>query len=263
MVNNAVLTSFLKPKPYSLARYGRDNDGGYLIVENDIEKSEYILCLGINDDWSFERDIYEKYGVSIHCFDGSISLIPLIKLVIKNAFHFPNLKPFTNSLKSLITFKKFFSQAGVHFKKMYVGRAIGCTSITFSKSVQICDIHKPFFLKVDIEGSEYRILDEILGHKNLIQGLAIEFHDFDLHIAEIQRFTERLGLQVAHVHVNNYGEVDDENIPIFLEVVYSSSTPNNFNKRALLPNSLDMPNDPARPEVQIVFSNAKIQGEDQ
>jgi len=90
MGNMAVLPSFLRPKNYSLTRYGRDNDGGYLVVKNDIEKSKHILSFGINDDWSFEQDIYEKYDISIYCFDGSISVIPLIKLAIKNAFHFPN-----------------------------------------------------------------------------------------------------------------------------------------------------------------------------
>ena len=39
-----------------LVRLGRDHDGGYLINVADIEDSEYIISLGIFDDWSFEEN---------------------------------------------------------------------------------------------------------------------------------------------------------------------------------------------------------------
>ena len=36
------------------------------------------------------------------------------------------------------------------------------------------------FVKMDIEGSEYRVLDDLLKHWGNIVGLAIEFHDVDI-----------------------------------------------------------------------------------
>lgn len=39
-----------------LVRVGRDNDGGYLISQQDIDHSDLLLSLGIKDDWSFEED---------------------------------------------------------------------------------------------------------------------------------------------------------------------------------------------------------------
>ena len=39
-----------------LVRIGRNNDGGYLVSKSDIEKSDVLIGLGINDDWSFERN---------------------------------------------------------------------------------------------------------------------------------------------------------------------------------------------------------------
>jgi len=45
-----------KPKHnYLLERIGKENDGGYLINPNAILKSDYLLSIGIFDDWSFER----------------------------------------------------------------------------------------------------------------------------------------------------------------------------------------------------------------
>ena len=50
------------------------------------------------------------------------------------------------------------------------------------------------FLKIDIEGSEYRILDSILENQNRISGIAIEFHDCDLHLDKIKRFIDKLSI---------------------------------------------------------------------
>ena len=44
------------------------------------------------------------------------------------------------------------------------------------------------FLKIDIEGSEYRILDQIIAQQNLLTGMVIEFHDCDLHYRRIEKF---------------------------------------------------------------------------
>ena len=44
------------------------------------------------------------------------------------------------------------------------------------------------FLKIDIEGSEYRILDDLIRYQDLIKGLVIEFHNIDLHMEKILNF---------------------------------------------------------------------------
>jgi FkbM family methyltransferase len=48
--------------------------------------------------------------------------------------------------------------------------------------------HAPFFLKIDIEGSEYRILEEIIELQDFICGIVIEFHNIDLHEDKILSF---------------------------------------------------------------------------
>lgn len=44
------------------------------------------------------------------------------------------------------------------------------------------------FLKIDIEGFEYRILDEIIQYSDILTGVVIEFHDCDLHMHRILKF---------------------------------------------------------------------------
>ena len=64
------------------------------------------------------------------------------------------------------------------------------------------------FLKIDIEGSEYRILDQLIENQKKINGLVIEFHDCDLHFDRINRFIQSFELDLVHIHVNNYSYIN-------------------------------------------------------
>ena len=53
-------------------------------------------------------------------------------------------------------------------------------------------------------------------------------------------------------HCNNYAEVSDENIPMVIECSFSRSFDND--KLATeFPNKLDMPNDAAKKDYQLIF----------
>ena len=69
-------------------------------------------------------------------------------------------------------------------------------------------IHKPLFLKIDIEGSEYRILDDLIRYQDKITGLVIEFHNIDLHIEKILNFLKNFKLNLVHIHGQNPGGED-------------------------------------------------------
>jgi hypothetical protein len=43
-----------------LVRIGRENDGGYLIPERVISKTDVLIGLGIEADWSFEQDFLSR-----------------------------------------------------------------------------------------------------------------------------------------------------------------------------------------------------------
>ena len=109
------------------------------------------------------------------------------------------------------------------------------------------------FLKIDIEGSEYRCLSAIIENQERIFGLAIEFHDVDLHLDKINTFIEKLDLSLIHVHANNSSPVTSLGIPLVLELSFSRnciSSP----RETSLPHKLDEPNDPRKPEISISFS---------
>ena len=72
-------------------------------------------------------------------------------------------------------------------------------------------LQMPIFIKMDIEGSEYRLLDDILKYASDISGLVIEFHDVDLHQERILNFIQKLPLTLVHIHVGQaiYQRLDE------------------------------------------------------
>ena len=109
-----------------------------------------------------------------------------------------------------------------------------------------------FFFKIDIEGSEYRILDELIEFQDLLCGLAVEFHDLDLNLYKVENFIKNFNLSLTHIHPNNYGFIDSRNIPSVLEMTFEKN-PAESNENLIFPNKLDQPNDPKNKDIKLTF----------
>ena len=119
------------------------------------------------------------------------------------------------------------------------------------------NLEKNFFLKIDIEGSEYRILDQIIKNSKKINGLAIEFHDFDLHQNVIKKFVNELDLKLVHIHVNNYGTINSDGIPSTIEFTFSSKEfiSNDLNNDKVYPVvNLDKPCNKNEIDHKVIFN---------
>ena len=113
------------------------------------------------------------------------------------------------------------------------------------------------FLKIDIEGSEYRILDDLINNENRITGLVIEFHDCDLHIDRIQSFVERFKLPLVHIHANNFAPTtEDTGLPLVLEITFSKNA--KLGADCILPHKFDTPNNGDDPEIALKFSDTSV-----
>ena len=249
----AKLPSFLKFKSArDLIRIGRDNDGGYLVSQSDIDKSDVLIGLGINDDWSFERDFIKQNDVEVFAYDASISQKYFFKQFLKSLIIFYKPKIAFHWLKVIWDYLNFFSKPNHHHIKKYVGlnseNNIHCTL----SSILDCSKYKNIYLKIDVEGSEYRFLNTLILHQNRISGLVLELHDCDLHLKTIERFIDRFNLRLAHIHANNYAPIRlDDGLPIAMELTFSSGCA--LEECAILPHRLDMPNNRKEGEITLSF----------
>ena len=137
----AKLPNFFTFKPAKdLVRLGKKNDGGYLVSQSDIVKSDALIGLGISDDWSFEENFVKQKDMPVYAYDASINFKFWIKKtlaeIIKNLF---NLYP----LKKFFSYKK-------HIKK-FVGLNTGNNNHCTLSSILDELNYQNIFMKIDIE----------------------------------------------------------------------------------------------------------------
>ena len=127
--------------PHPKFRVGRNNDGGYVIASLP---GHYDLCLagGVLDDISFEEHFVTIYPVDCYAFDGTVDSI-----------------------------------ATKHVKFIKKNLAAETTDTTTNLQEYMADSSN-IFLKLDIEGHEFRVLPALIknGDIHKVKQLVLEIH---------------------------------------------------------------------------------------
>ena len=236
-----------------LIRLGKDFDGGYLVCKRDVEASDGLIGLGVCDDWSFEGDFRAINKVTIEAYDRSVGGRFFFNAIFRRFLRLYNLPKFLKAITTFFSYFYFFGQSGVTHHRKYIGANFPPKMITLKEAFQNMAGEKTF-LKIDIEGSEYRILDDLIEGANRTSGLAIEFHDCDLHMDRILKFVDDYPLSLVHFHINTGSIVSSDGIPYVIELTFSSSEKGN-GEFASLPHALDMPNAKGASEINIDFAS--------
>lgn len=237
-----------KPKDnFLLRRIGKTNDGGYLINPHSILNAENLVSLGIFDDWSFEKHFIKLNNkAKIFCYDNLISfkfiLIRSIKRLILDLLKF-RFKNILSYLYLIIDYLIISKKINFYKKK-----------IEENHILEILENLENVFLKVDIEGSEYVILNDILKVQKKLTGLIIEFHDVESNKKTIENFINKFQLELTHIHPNNYGKLDGNNDPSIIELSFEKN-PEKINDENTYPHILDQVNNPKKSEIILKFKN--------
>lgn len=258
--------NFLKPlKNNNLIRAGIEKDGGYIVDSVLFKNAEHLLSFGMGDDWSFELDyikINKKGNITI--YDHSVSFFtffkPLIK-VLKRYFLFrKTFCDLQNRFHKLKEYLNFTNNKKVNFYQEKISKKknnkFKTTSVT--KAFQKLGEVKSLILKIDIEGYEYEIIDEILANHKKIDMLILEFHNIDLKeenfIVCMKRLTSYFN--VIHLHGNNHCGQCTSGIPIALEITMINKMKGNkelvYEKNFPRLN-LDFPNNPYKKDIFFSF----------
>jgi len=244
------LPKIFKPKKnYKLERIGRSNDGGYLLTKSSIIQANTLISFGIGSDCSFEEDFVRFNKVTTLCYDKSITSSYWKKKLFNDfgaALYNFNLDFFFSSLKEYTNYKAFFRNKSNQL--IIENIDFGSIGKIFNKFYNL----EFFFFKVDIEGSEYRILEELIIFQDKICGLVIEFHDLDLHLNKVVDFIKNFKLELTHIHPNNFGGTDLNKDPKVIELSFERN-PIVYNDILILPNSLDQKNNPKKNDILLNF----------
>jgi Methyltransferase FkbM domain len=242
-----------------LVRLGRQNDGGYVVPRRVVEAADSLLALGIFDDWSFESAAQElNPALRVHGYDHTVGrkrfrrefLIDAIRLVKGRT----SIAAVRRRLSTLRSYDRFFAGRNRHFAQKITNRPADETEIDLTSALDRLG-GRCVFVKMDIEGSEYRVFDQLVTNEQRIVGACVEFHDVEPLRLVFDRTMDALlsTYVIAHVHPNNYGQIADDGLPDVLEITF-------VNRRLAIGTALrecihlaelDQPNDPARPELAI------------
>jgi hypothetical protein len=246
-----ILPNFFAFKPaLDLVRLGRDNDGGYLVSEKDVNQSDLLIGLGINDDWSFESDFVARNDVKVIAYDGSISAKLFFRRFLKSFFRISNVKAIMRDYETYCGFCKFFNTGtNTHIQKFVGLNSSDSRHCTLDAILENTSSQHIFF-KIDVEGSEYRLLHTLIENVHRMTGLVIEFHDCDIHLFDIEKFIQKFDMNLVHVHANNYSPIRlDDKLPLVLELTFSRH--GTIGQETILPHLLDMKNNPKSDEIRL------------
>lgn len=199
--------------------------GGWTIPKNSLDKNSVCYCAGAGEDISFEVGLAEKYGCKVIIIDPTPQshhhLIGL-KSAIRKGWDYPInnsekefYKATSKTIKSL-TLQPLGLWDSDHFKKKFYApkkeghvshsiHNIQKTDTYFEAPVmKLSSIMKMFghikidLLKMDIEGAEFPVIDNILAEKLYINTLCVEFHN---KAGDVNKYVQKIkegGFKLAH-----------------------------------------------------------------
>lgn len=190
-------------------RYGRNGDGGYVII--DSYNYDYFISAGIDDEVSFDKDFVKNHTtISGVAFDGTVNRPPDLP-------------------------------ENILFNKMNIGVS---NTETTTNLRDIIDSHKDVFIKMDIEGEEWRWIYSLGDSIKNVKQFVFEAHALFAHnLTQQYRNCHCLGYApdiwddyvlnalkklnethyLVHVHENLVGpfvNFDGNEYPHFLELTY-------------------------------------------
>lgn len=249
-----------------MVRIGAPHDGGYVVPSALLPRTRVLLSLGVSTDWSFESGFRAAAPqVRIVAVDGSVGgsyfLRAAIRSWFKVLFHLIALdtKKVVRHAGRLRTARDFFRffRGENRFLRLWVAAEPGPGRTTLTRLIEEHGGGSELgvFLKVDIEGAEYEVLDQVIPLADRVLALAVEFHRIGERIEAFRGLVEQLSGEFAlvHLHGNNF-------VPYLPEHDFPGAVEMTFVNRRILAElpggaprtlpiyGLDAPNDPSRPD---------------
>lgn len=182
-----------------LVRLGQLMDGGYMVTQTAMDRSQALLSFGLGEDFSFDQDWRRhKPADPIHMYDASVTRDDL--KVRYNA-------SVRGHLDLKLMYDQFFQGNAIHYKE-YI------TPDNFVQALDRTGVDQ-VFIKMDIEGGEYGLIDAIAKHKDRITGIAMEWHGCGANSERWQSAVEQWQEHYAIVHVHGNNHVSSDHVGIF------------------------------------------------
>ena len=250
-------------QPYrigEMVRVGDKEDGGYVIPNYFRDSRLTLISIGLGDNWSFENQgkgiFFDKFisvdhTVSIFSiFSRLLKRVSSREIKISTTYYF--FKLFINYLNT------FFIKRNIHVRKKLVSEsAKGHNDITLGECFSMTNGEK-ILLKIDIEGDEYQIIEDVSRYSKLVDLLIIEFHQTEKMQIEFSKSVSLLkeSFYLVHIHGNNFDYVSANGIPNVIECTFANRDvfKGEYEKIRNLPiPKIDYPCNPGIVDISLIF----------
>ncbi|HEX2251242.1 MAG TPA: FkbM family methyltransferase [Gemmatimonadales bacterium] len=152
--------------------------GSWTIWPDGLDQNSVLYSFGVGRDISFEREMIEQYGLTVHAFDPTpraLSWIATQRLPARLHFHelglaaFDGIASFQAPIKSKFESFSMVRQSGQ-------GSPIQAPVRRLQSILDMLGHTKVDVLKLDIEGAEYDVLSDVLAGGCAIGQILVEFH---------------------------------------------------------------------------------------
>ena len=256
--------SYLRPHVVAdLARYGNAKDGGYVLPSSALARIDAVVSFGLSTDWSLEEELWRNNdALTIHVYDHSVGAKTYRRSLKNAAVKFLAGKTSPAELgqryRTVAGYQRFFTGKRTHFRERVFNRLDHANDATIDVIFQRIGSARHIFLKMDIEGAEYRVIPHLLAYADRIDLMTVEFHDTDplRAVFEAQVKAALARFHIVHLHGNNIAGCAADGLPECLEITFlNKRIPTSGGFRDRLPlDGLDFPNDPRAPDLAMRFA---------
>jgi len=164
-------------KNYILEKHGSDY-GGWNIVPDRLNKDSLVYSFGLGDDISFDLSLIKTFELTVHGFDPtpkSVKWINNHKLSKNFVFHDLGIYHYDG----FVNFSEPTKKANISFRVSEENNQLNSRKLPVKKMATIMSSlgHKHVhILKMDIEGSEYNVVEDLIETNIRPDQILIEFH---------------------------------------------------------------------------------------
>lgn len=245
-----------------LVRLGEEADGGYVVPRSAVVAADALLSLGLGYNWSFEIAVARlNPHLTIHVYDHSINEQAFMEKLVRSWRSTSSVHTLLPEMQALLelyeSYRGFFRGPVVHYRERVFDHPVNTDDSTPEKILSRLDAARSLILKIDIEGAEYRVIDDLLTYYDRIHLMIVEFHHTEFLRKKFMRALEYIGehYEVVHLHGNNFAESARDGLPDVLEATFLRKDHCQVGpRRNVLPlPGLDFPNDPTRLDYRLAF----------
>ncbi|WP_055448717.1 FkbM family methyltransferase [Lacinutrix mariniflava] len=180
-----------------LFRFGSIEDGGYFLKPKTLKNAEVLFSGGISSNLEFEYDAFRfNPNIKIVMVDPTISGS---KLLIKGfARLFFKKRDKIRYIFNALLFNYLVRTERCTHLKLWLNKEQSIFSLLKTNF----KIEKNILLKLDIEGGEYDLIDEIVNNQKAFKAMVFEFHDLDEKHELVLNFLKDCSSNFKMVHLN-------------------------------------------------------------